>query len=102
MHDRVYREITYHELRALKGNPNYVLIDIRSRHEYDQYHIRGAKSIPEFELFKRINELRKDKIYIFICQKGKNSKDVALTLEDYGYKTINLEKGMEGINRDSE
>lgn len=97
MNSSQYREITYQEFLTLRGSSNYVIIDIRSPYEYEKDHIPGAKSIPEYDLFKRLNELRKDKVYIFICQKGKNSKDVALTLADYGYRTINLKEGMNGI-----
>ncbi|MBC7958975.1 MAG: rhodanese-like domain-containing protein [Vallitaleaceae bacterium] len=94
-----YNEITYATLKRCLLNAQYVLVDIRSVYEYRQYHIKGAISIPEHELFTRMKELKKDKTYIFICQKGKNSKDVAITLAGYGYKTINLKDGMNGISK---
>ncbi len=97
MNSGQYREITYREFLTLRRNCNYVVIDIRSPHEYEKEHLQGAKNIPEYDLFKRLREIEKDKIVIFICQKGKNSKDVALTLTEYGYRTINLKEGMNGI-----
>lgn len=97
MNSSQYREITYQELLEIKRNSKYICIDIRSPYEYEEYHIEGSKNIPEYDLYKKLHELRKDKIYIFICQKGKNSKDVALTLTTYGYRTINLKDGLNGI-----
>lgn len=93
-----YYEITYIELLKLQGNRNYILIDIRSKYEYEKYHIQGALSVPEYELINSFHRLDKKKTYIFICQKGKNSKDVANTLMRYGFHTINLYKGMLAVD----
>lgn len=90
-------EISYEELLRLRDKKEYVLIDIRSKYEYEKEHIRGSISIPEHELFYEMNRFDKRKTYIFICQKGKNSRDVAHTFKQYGYKTINLAKGMDAV-----
>lgn len=92
-----YQEITYDELLRLMGNKQYVMIDIRPKYEYDRHHIDGAISIPEYDLIMNYKKLNPKYIYIFICQKGKNSKDVAKTLTHYGYHTINLHRGMEAL-----
>jgi rhodanese-related sulfurtransferase len=92
-----YKEITYQELIKLKGNKYYIMIDIRPKYEYDEHHIDGAISIPEYDLIMNYKQLNPKFTYIFICQKGKNSKDVAMTLKQYGYNTINLHRGMEAV-----
>lgn len=99
-----FREIYYHELLMLTQNNNkqYIMIDIRPIYEYEQHHIPGAISIPEYELIKNFNQLSPKYTYIFICQKGKNSKDVAKTLMAYGYNTINLYRGMEAVKSNEE
>ncbi|PKM96239.1 MAG: rhodanese-like domain-containing protein [Firmicutes bacterium HGW-Firmicutes-1] len=93
-----YYEITYKELLKLQGNKNYILIDIRPKYEYEKNHIQGALSVPEYELINSFNRLNINKTYIFICQRGKNSKDVANTLMKYGFHTLNLYKGMEAVD----
>lgn len=92
-----YKEITYNELIKIIGNKHYIMIDIRPKYEYNQHHINGAISIPEYDLIKNYKELNPEYTYILICQKGKNSKDVALSLKKYGYNTINLYRGMEAV-----
>ncbi len=93
-----YYEITYKELLNLRDNKEYILIDIRPRYEYEKGHIQGALSVPQYELINSYNRLNKKKTYIFICQRGRNSRDVAITLMKYGYNTINLYKGMEAVD----
>lgn len=97
LENKNYQEITYKELLKLKDSPGYRLIDIRSLYEYEKNHIPGAISIPEYELAVRYKSFRKDLVYIFVCQKGKNSRNAALILAEEGYKTISLIDGMNGV-----
>jgi Rhodanese-like domain len=44
-----------------------VLIDVRSKSSYDKAHAAAALSIPEEEIDARLDELPKDKDWIFYC-----------------------------------
>lgn len=94
-----YKEISYSTLLTLKESRQYVIVDIRTKHEYDKGHLTGAISFPEYNLINNFNRLPKDKKYIFVCQNGKNSRYVAKALAGYGYITMNLSDGLSAIKK---
>lgn len=99
MKNSSYREISYNTLLTLKNDSQYVIVDIRTKREYDKGHLSGAISFPEYDLINNFNRLTKDKKYIFVCQKGKNSGYVAKALAGYGYITMNLSGGLNAIGK---
>ena len=90
------REITKDKLdRMLKEGA--ILIDVRSPQEYNEGHLQGAISIPEYELKQRKEELpiNKDTKIILYCTTGKRSKRRKNKLEKMGYKNVyNLYNGI--------
>ncbi len=93
----MYKEISYKELLILRNRRNYVIVDIRSKYEYNRKHINGAISMPEHEILNKLDKFNKNNIYIFVCSSGRNSSDVARTLSNYGYNTISLVNGMRSV-----
>lgn len=70
------------------------LIDIRSEYRFIQGHIPNAVNIPSNRLMLNPKYyLTKDKTYYIYCQNGTTSMSVVSTLNNLGYKTINLEGG---------
>jgi rhodanese-related sulfurtransferase len=96
---RMYRgnnQILYTEVREIMNkNPFAVLIDVRSKQEYKEYHLDGAICIPTYEIISKVPQIIKDKeqIIIVYCQSGVRSKKAMLLLTKMGYKNIYELKG---------
>ena len=76
--------------KMLKEDPDIILIDVRTKQEFDEGHIDGSINIPDFELVSRIGEIVKDKndTVILYCRSGNRSKQASLKLIEMGYKKI--------------
>ncbi len=78
--------------------PNLVILDVRTRGEFDQGHIRMALLIPHSELEERIDELAEHKNHpiIVYCFCGLRSSIASGILDAHGFaKVYNM---MDGIN----
>ena len=67
-----------------------VLIDVRSREEYDAGHIEGALSIDYSVIQDHIEEVTKnktEKIYVY-CRSGRRSGIALQTLKTLGYQNV--------------
>ncbi len=51
----------------LQAGEAIVIVDVRSRQEYEQEHIAGAISLPLEELSRRAAELPRDRLLVFYC-----------------------------------
>ena len=88
-------DITMQELEELRRK-GITVIDVRSTQEFQEGHIDGAISIPEYELENRArNELIDlEKPIIVYCSTGHRSKRAQNLLEQMGYREVyNLENG---------
>ena len=77
-----------------------VVLDVRSKQEYEEGYIEGSINIPYYELKKRAEREIKDKkqIIIIYCQTGGRSKKAYKILQQLGYKNIyNLRGGLDKI-----
>lgn len=70
-----------------------VLVDVRSKIEYDNGNIDGAINIPVDELRSRIKELDRNKEIWVYCQVGLRGYISARILSQHGYKVKNLTGG---------
>ena len=86
-----YEQISGAEAKALMDSESgYIIIDARTREEYDQGYIPGAILIPEYEIADRAeNELPdKDQLILVYCRSGRRSKIAAEELVKLGYTNI--------------
>lgn len=68
-----------------------ILIDIRSKEEYDKKHINGSINIPYNDLiFNHNKHLNKNNKYYIICANGIMSKKATNILSIYGYDVTNI------------
>lgn len=74
-----------------------LLIDLRSRKEYAQSHVKGALSMP-YESLEEYPELDKGKILVFYCDRGGASLVVAKQYAGLGYKVRSVIGGMEAYH----
>ena len=75
----------------LKDNENAMLIDVRTKEEYDSGHIEKAINIPYDEIVDTLSTngtIDFDTPIIVYCKSGGRSSMAAESLKDAGYKNI--------------
>lgn len=82
-------EITYEEMQE-KVKDGAILLDVRSKQEYDEGHLNGAIQLDEYKVKSQIENLVSDKNaeIIVYCQNGGRSKKAYKTLKSLGYKNV--------------
>jgi rhodanese-related sulfurtransferase len=71
------------------------ILDVRTKEEYNDAHIKGANLIPLHELETNLNKIPKDKKVVVHCAKGKRSAKACEILKDKGLKELyNMEGGI--------
>ena len=84
-------QITYVEARdKMKKDASAILLDVRSKQEYEEYHLEGAICIPTYELANQISKItmNKEQTIIVYCQSGARSKKAVNLLEKMGYQNL--------------
>ena len=95
---QTYRQVSADEAIALmETETDYILLDVRTRAEYEEKHIPGAVCIPNESIgTEEIPELPdKDQLILVYCRSGNRSKQASEKLVKLGYTNI-VEFG--GIN----
>ena len=77
------------EIMQIMKENEYVMIDVRTKEEYDTSHIQDAINIPYNEIDETIN-IDKTKVVLVYCQSGNRSKMAYNTLTSLGYQTYDL------------
>ena len=75
-----------------------ILIDVRSRQEYQEGHLPGAINIPEYEVIRRIEREvpKKNQLIVTYCQYGGRSRNVYSMMKRIGYTNVyNLHGGLD-------
>lgn len=84
-------------INIIKNNEDVVLLDVRSKQEYDEGHLPGAINISVYDLpYKAEKELKnKNCIIIAYCSAGIRSRKAVNILRKLGYKNLyNVEDGI--------
>jgi rhodanese-related sulfurtransferase len=70
-----------------KGNPQFVLLDVRKPEEFKTGHIEGAMNIDlNGKAFKpEIDKLERQKTYLVYCRTGRRSKDAVQIMRDLDF-----------------
>jgi rhodanese-related sulfurtransferase len=81
------------------GNPNFVIIDVRSPEEYAQGHLDGAINMdlnsPDFR--DRVSRLDRSKTYLLYCRTGHRSQAAAAIMREFSFTNLyNLGDGITG------
>lgn len=71
----------------------HILIDVRTKGEYQEGHLPNAINIPLNELDKRVGEIPQDKPVVVVCASGNRSKSGASKLVSAGYDDVSNLKG---------
>ena len=73
------------DLPMIVRDRNVVVIDLRSREEYDTEHWRGARNMPIDEVDDFIKLLPRGNYYVLYCDHGGSSMMLARYLGNRGY-----------------
>ena len=66
----------------------YIVVDLRSRSEFDKGHIENAINIPEGDIRKIDSFGRKGDIWLLYCRRGSLSFRLASEMANQGYKVM--------------
>ena len=86
-----YRQISPEEAMSLmETQEDYIILDVRTREEYEEGHIPGAVLVPNETIGEEeIPELPdKDEMILVYCRSGNRSKQAAEKLVGLGYSNI--------------
>ena len=87
----VYMNITAEEAKEIMDSEEgYIILDVRTREEYDEGHIPGAILIPNTEIEEKAEDVLTDKnqLILVYCRSGRRSKIAAEALVELGYTNI--------------
>ena len=89
--EMAYMNITAQEAKEIMDSQEgYVILDTRTREEYDEGHIPGAILIPYDEILEKAEAqlTDKDQLILVYCRSGRRSKLAAEDLLKLGYTNI--------------
>ncbi len=96
--ETVYSDISPAQAKEkIDNGKNVLILDVRTREEFLEGHIKGAVNIPVNEVEKRLDELKKYKNseIIVYCRSGRRSKIASEILVKNGFKRVyNLSGGI--------
>lgn len=87
-----------HLYQRLKREKNLILLDIRDKEEFDDWHIDKSQNIPFRQLQEKLSAFPKDKDIITICNRGNDAKLATRMLLQAGCQAFTLVKGLLGWN----
>ena len=89
--EAVYVNITAQEAKQIMDSAaDYIILDVRTRDEYETGHIPGARCFPldDIECNAEVYIPDKDMMYLIYCRSGRRSKIAAEALLELGYTNI--------------
>ena len=93
-----YQSISQEDAKKLmEDEKDYVILDVRTKEEYDEVHIPGATLLPVDAVSEQAEEILpdKDQLILVYCRSGNRSKRAAKQLAKLGYTKV---KEFGGIN----
>ena len=86
-----YKQISQEEAKKLLDTEkDFILLDVRTRQEYEAGHIPGAILIPHDEVEDRaaLELPKKDQLILVYCRSGNRSKQASQILANMGYTNV--------------
>jgi rhodanese-related sulfurtransferase len=91
--------------KLINENNNVIILDVRTKEEYENGHIHGAKLMPVGDLSSRINELEKFKdkpILVYCASGGRSPQAVNYLIEGEFSQIYHLARGISSWRYDIE
>ena len=85
-----YQKISAEEAYEMMASQEVVVVDVRTREEYDGGHIENAVLVPNESIGSEMPEALPDKeaTLLVYCRSGRRSKDAAEKLLKLGYQSV--------------
>ncbi len=86
-----YKKITASEAKKIIDEQSgYIILDVRTKEEFDKGHIPGAVLLPNESIGKETIDILpdKDQIILIYCRSGRRSKEAAAKLVNSGYTNV--------------
>lgn len=87
----LYEQITAKDAKKIMDQQeDYVILDVRTKSEYDASHIGNAMLLPLDDIDEEATDILpdKDQLLLVYCRSGVRSKEAALQLAELGYTNI--------------
>ena len=85
-----YHKISAEETHEMMASQEVVVVDVRTREEYESGHIENAVLVPNESIGSEMPEalLDKEATLLIYCRSGRRSKDAAQKLLALGYQSV--------------
>ena len=86
-----YNHISIEEaVNIMQTETNYLIVDVRTKEEYDKKHIKNAILVPIADIREGKLDLLPDKeqILLIYCRTGRRAEDAASLLASRGYTNV--------------
>lgn len=77
------------DLKQIMKENEYIIVDVRTKEEYDEAHLKEAINIPYDEIDENV-EFDKNKVILVYCRSGNRSSIAYNNLKKLGYTTYDL------------
>jgi rhodanese-related sulfurtransferase len=98
------KKIGVEEYDKLRSNTNVVILDVRSKAEFEKGHVPGATNIDiaSLRFAEKIEGLDKSKTYLVNCAVGMRSARAVKKMEELGFTNLyDLQPGFDGWKKAS-
>ena len=77
------------DINQIISEGDYIIVDVRTKEEYDEYHLKEAINI-SYDLLNEDIKLDKSKTILVYCRSGNRSKIAFNNLKRLGYQVYDL------------
>lgn len=80
----------YDLIRENAGNPDFIIIDVRTQEEYNSGYIEGAINIDFYskDFRTELDALDRDKVYLIYCHTARRSSGARDMMAELGFKEV--------------
>ena len=82
--------LTKESIKNIQEKNNYVILDVRTKEEYNEKHIVDSILIPYDEISDKTVNIDKDKTILVYCRSGKRATTAVEKLKRLGYTAYNM------------
>lgn len=82
--------LTKESIKDIQEKNNYVILDVRTKEEYNEKHIVDSILIPYDEISDKTVNIDKNKTILVYCRSGKRATTAVEKLKNLGYTAYNM------------
>ncbi len=83
------KDVEGNSVKELMQNNDYIIIDVRTKEEFSESHVKDAINIPYDEIDEN-TDIDKDKLVFVYCKSGNRSGKAYNTLKSLGFNVYDL------------